>query len=742
MRLVWIFILTLVATAQTTNFNTQLYTRFTSLQASINTLSSVGGGVLKILGSTGTINITTAVSVPSNVMIQCDPGATIKNTHAHGGVLLFASVTNSGVTGCALVASNGTPVYPPGSTSGNAITISGTSSFITISGNDISGHEFAGVFLNCAANGCDNLSITGNHFHDGTVTTNNTTDGSGPSELNSYGNVTNSRIAGNAMLSFNDYCLILDPNSSATITASDNIVEQNDCENKNYYGLVMYGGTASQTVARNKYQYNTIKNIKSRDTGGISGNNGGECIYAVSASDYDLIGNYCENAMQNRTGLVLTLGAISASNSVNARVLDNRVFNSHYHCYQISNGPTTTDTGVLFSRNKCDTATHDGVFISGAAYVRSTYNTIENTADDGMTTSSTSPYFTSDHDIVRSAGVLNSSTGVTIGGDYSSISYANVTGSGTDGILITGSFATVKGNISRNNSQSSSGAYPAFYFSGTAGITAEANIAIDDQNSPTQNFGYFVPGYFGTVITGCTNANPVVCTTLGVNSAPPTGTVSLGAFGNAFGATSPNPWGALNGVFAVVHASSTTFSVTGIDSTSFGALASYPGQPGWGYSQTIRLMGNTSSGSPTAWSLVNITSDQMPYYSSQNYGLPDQVPNAINGTLGFPNPTGTQGPYLQRWSTTLLGYACDFGMASAGYSGPGWLQCYNSLNQSQHKYLILQPLGGGVIFGKETSNGEEYQFHGHLNIDNLPTSNSGLAAGTLWNNSGVVNVAP
>jgi hypothetical protein len=73
-------------------------------------------------------------------------------------------------------------------------------------------------------------------------------------------------------------------------------------------------------------------------------------------------------------------------------------------------------------------------------------------------------------------------------------------------------------------------------------------------------------GVSGLSVSACTNANPAVCTVTAhgfKSGSAPTVTIAGGT----------GSWAALNGTYAVAYASASTLTMTGINSTAFGALA-------------------------------------------------------------------------------------------------------------------------------------------------------------------------
>ena len=122
-----------------------------SLAEAVNYSSSIGAELTVSEHWT----VSSPINLPSDFMITCSPGAVIKNSQLHGGVLRFDNVTHSEVRNCKLVGSAGSAMQPRASSDGNVIAVTGGSSFISIEDNDISGHEFAGIFI-------DNASLLSN----------------------------------------------------------------------------------------------------------------------------------------------------------------------------------------------------------------------------------------------------------------------------------------------------------------------------------------------------------------------------------------------------------------------------------------------------------------------------------------------------------------------------------------------------------------------------------------------------
>ena len=461
------------------------------------------------------------------------------------------------------------------------------------------------------------LTIRGNKFHDGTDSR-RLSRGPATADINSYGNLTQSMIADNSFLSSNDYGVILDPNTSPTAHADRNRIEKNTFQNKNYYGVALYGQSSfkTQNVDFNEVEHNTFRNIASRIVNRF-GSNGGECIYAVNANDSDITGNYCENAMVNRVNLVLPAGAISLSDSARGRIRDNTVINSHYHCISVSNGPPADQTGAIISGNVCERPAHDGIIVKGAAYVRSSHNTIEFAGEAGILVDSSSTFFQSDHDIVRMSGFRAGGAGVDVAGNYASISFDVVDSNARSGIVISGDQAVLTGNIARNNSQSAPGVYYGFVLSGKSGLTMQDNRAIDDQKGTIR------------VVNGGSGYRQGDVVTMLVNGAP-RGRVLVSNVRS----------GSVNEVLALDQAASplTPAPISTIGGSGSGLAVTFTGIPPCpnptqehGYFEnnsyaagTLRLIGNQAIGLADGRSLWSIANTH--YIALGNSGLPDRKP--------------------------------------------------------------------------------------------------------------------
>ena len=567
--------------------------------AAMSAQAARGGGNLQItpLKSGETYAVTSAISVPSGVVLDCGKTATIKNTQAHGGVLTFNNVTNSGVNNCTLVAANGSPVQPVDSTSGNAILINGGGSLISVTGNDISGHEFGGVNIDNASF----LTISGNNFHGGWNSSAATTQPEG-SEVIAWGTMNNSLISNNVMTSYNDIGIELGPNTTNTSAANDNVLDGNQIQNKNVYAMVLYGDASNtgQVVLRNIVSNNQVQNISSRVTN-ASGSNGGECVYAVATQFTIITHNQCFNTMINRVNTVLPTGTISVSDSIQSQVTDNIVETSAWDGIWASNASISDPVGTVISGNVVSGAAQIGVHVNTSARATISANGVSASGAEGINVDVSSDVTVTGNRVSHSGthGIYNLSNSAIFSGNTSEFN-------NFDGFFIGGNNILFANNIGHANSQSPTGTYSGTNFSGSNGLQATSNYMYDDQGSPTQKYGYSENGTYGGTITGCTNASPAVCT-VASSAVPSTTSIILSGFAGA--------WSTMNGAKAATHLSGSTFSVP-VDSTGFSTLV---GLPVWRSVSPLSLTGNCGYGNTaTTFSLI------APLYSaSQNCGFPD-----------------------------------------------------------------------------------------------------------------------
>lgn len=587
----------------------------TAIAAAVSALTARGGGTLQFSGQTGCYAITAAISIPSNVNVKCS-NAAIKNTAAHGSVLIFNNAAQSSVFGCTLIAANGSPVQPVSTGDGTPITIEGGSSYITIENNQLQGAEQAGVLLNNVTN----YTIRDNSFTNCAVTT-GLTSGNETLDIFGYGTANHGLIEHNTGVCANDFFLQFGAFATTTSVTNDNIVQFNQIANKNIYGIALYGqGTAvGEVVQRNRVLYNDISNITSR-VNGVSGNEYGMCVYLVLTDDNDVIGNTCTNALIGRTGVTLPQGAISVSASTNIRITGNRIIGSNFDGIWVSNPTATANAAspVLVSGNKIEGATSIGLVVKNTGYVQSDHNTIDSAGGGGVSVDANSPYFSSTNDIVSNSGSAGA-WGFVVSGNYATLSAPIAWANYFDGILMAGQNATVTNPITFDNSQASAGTYAGVHFAGTSGVSLNGGNSFDDQGSATQKVGFEVDAGYANTISTCTNADPIVCT---ATVAPPTGMVYLGGFTGL--------WAYLNHPWNVTNLSATTFSIAQ-DSSGFSTCC---GAPKWS-DGTVTLSGNTGTGNTA--STFSILLPSMTWSGSQNNQIPDQL---LNGAV---NNASTQG---------------------------------------------------------------------------------------------------
>lgn len=453
------------------------------LQTYLTALAGTGG-TLVVTRANGIRNITSALTIASNVTLSCPDGATIENTTAHGGVIYLTAVSNVTIDGCTLIASGGNPIQAAGYTDGIGIYILGGSSHITISHVDISGHEVGGV---CVNNGTY-VTVENSYFHGGTNSSGFTNWTIPPHEVCAYGTADYLEVRYNTMLSLNDVGIGLEPFQTSSSTVNYANIHDNRVENKNAYAILEYAqvSNAGQTVDYGQIRNNIIRNITSRaGAGGILGqNNGGECIYNTT-SNYTLIqGNTAQNCMIGRTGVTLPLGAISSGDSVGVKILDNLITDSAYDGIFISNVLFADAVGATVSHNTITSALHVGIITNMTVRPTISENSIKGPGDECVAVDAATTYASIAGNKCVSAGAQG-----IIG------SGANATYTGNTVISATSAAFAVIGNdaLLTANRSISAGTY-GFQLVGTSGATLIGNEASGSGTADYLDNGSYAAG--------------------------------------------------------------------------------------------------------------------------------------------------------------------------------------------------------------------------------------------------------
>lgn len=419
--------------------------------AAIQAACTAGG---RIYFPAGTYKVSSAITLISNSALDLDPNAIVTTVVTSISILSATSKTNVHIRG-------GTIQYTAaGATGGNGAVLFDTCTYCTLSGVNIVGGQYAGVYLtnssNCTIRGNVFSGTLGTHPDAADISVRNTSNDNTISENQCVGSGAHG---------------ILVQGPGATIPLRNRVLS-NFINAKQAYGIAIY-----QTTAADNYtvvEGNEITGILGTSLAGASGNG----IYMQSAGGSVVANNIVKDCCLNTTSTTNSPACISISFDQTAgptlqpiTVVGNSVNSSKWSGIIVSSARGTVSGNSV---NFTDTTNGYGILIYDSSNLDVTGNQVNlptTVARAGIVVNTT---------LARGIENINVSNNTVFGGNDAQI-FSIKSAAGT----------TISGVFSGNNLQSAG--------------TSALGLALNNLQNAVVNGNYVNSAYIGFYIQNCTN---------------------------------------------------------------------------------------------------------------------------------------------------------------------------------------------------------------------------------------------